>query len=99
MFASHKPREYSSDKSTAIALAIKKARVEAGMTQKALADFTDIGIKIIRNLEQGHEHVNLDKLKSILDFLGLEILIVPRDKATLYRQLDKEMNKEGDTHA
>jgi transcriptional regulator with XRE-family HTH domain len=85
MFDNNKPRKNSPKKATPIALAIKTARVDAGMTQQALADFTGIGIKVIRNLEQGHVHVNLDRLQSILDFLGLEILILPRDEAGQYR--------------
>lgn len=94
MFDSNKPRQHVTQQTTSIALAIKKARIEAGMTQKALADFTGIGIKTIRNLEQGHNHVNLDRLTSILDFLGLEMLIIPRDEAAQHHRWSENKNED-----
>lgn len=78
MFDSNKPRQRANKQYNAVAIEIKRARLEAGMTQRALSDFSGISLKAIRTLEQGGNQVSLAKLNALCDFLGLEVTLTPR---------------------
>ncbi len=79
MFGSNKPRSRINQKSTVVAKMLKKARAQANMTQQSLADFSGVGLKAIRTLEQGGNHVSLGKLDQLCEFLGLQVVVLPRD--------------------
>ncbi len=61
-----------------LASAVKDARVLQGMTQQELAERSGISIFFIRKFEQGSRSIRLDKLYVILEFLGLDLLVLPR---------------------
>jgi len=51
-------------------------RKNAKLTQVELAQRTGVGLRFIRNLEQGGKNFRYDKLELLLDFLGAHIEIV-----------------------
>ena len=53
-------------------MAMRKA---AGLTQAQLAKRAGVGLRFIRELEQGKPTVRLDKVNQILDLLGYELCI------------------------
>lgn len=57
---------------------IKKSRKEAGLTQKEFAMRSGLGLRFVRELEQGKETVRLDKVNTALAMFGMEA--VPRRK-------------------
>ena len=53
---------------------IKKLRKEAGLTQVELAKRAGVGLRFIRELEQGKSTVRLDKVNQVLSLFGFEMV-------------------------
>ena len=53
-------------------MAMRKA---AGLTQAQLAKRAGVGLRFIRELEQGKTTVRLDKINQVLELLGYELCI------------------------
>ncbi|MDF7806870.1 helix-turn-helix transcriptional regulator [Pontiellaceae bacterium B12219] len=49
---------------------IKERRRSIGLTQKDLADRAGVGLRFIRDLEQGKESLRLDKVNQVLALFG-----------------------------
>jgi y4mF family transcriptional regulator len=54
---------------------IKTERKVQGLTQEALAAASGVGIRFVRELEEGKPSCHLGKTLSVLKALGLEIFI------------------------
>ncbi|MGX8678848.1 MAG: helix-turn-helix transcriptional regulator [Sphaerochaetaceae bacterium] len=54
-----------------IGLWIKKKRREAGLTQQQFAMRSGLGLRFIRDLEQGKQTVRLDKVNQALSMFGM----------------------------
>jgi y4mF family transcriptional regulator len=57
---------------------IARLRKAAGLTQPELAERARIGLRFVRELEQGKPTVRLDKVKQVLDLLGHELCVRPK---------------------
>lgn len=55
-----------------IAEYIKKKRKEAGLTQEEFALRSGLGLRFVRELEQGKETVRMDKVNQALAMFGME---------------------------
>ena len=55
-----------------IAEYIKQKRKEAGLTQVEFAMRSGLGIRFVRELEQGKEMVRMDKVNQALSMFGME---------------------------
>ncbi len=51
---------------------VKNKRQQAKMTQPALAEKAGVGLRFIRDLEQGKETLRLDKVNQVLRLFGYE---------------------------
>lgn len=49
---------------------VKERRRSMGLTQNDLADRAGVGLRFIRDLEQGKESVRLDKVNQVLALFG-----------------------------
>ena len=49
---------------------IKELRKNAGLTQVEFAQRAGLGLRFVRELEQGKATVRLDKLNQVLEFFG-----------------------------
>ncbi|MGM0739512.1 MAG: helix-turn-helix transcriptional regulator [Bacteroidota bacterium] len=49
---------------------VKTRRRQLGLTQKELADRAGVGLRFIRDLEQGKQSVRLDKVNQVLAMFG-----------------------------
>jgi y4mF family transcriptional regulator len=58
------------NKNNPIANFVRKRRKEAGYTQVELADLTGIGLRFLRELEQGKPSLMMDKVNELLIFFG-----------------------------
>ena len=58
---------------TMIGKKIKEIRKQAGLTQKELAYRVGVGLRFLRELEQGKQTVRMDKVSEVLEFLGYHI--------------------------
>jgi y4mF family transcriptional regulator len=51
---------------------LKEKRKETSLTQKELADKAGVGIRFIRDIEQGKKSLRLDRLNTVLSLFGYE---------------------------
>ena len=49
---------------------VKNRREQLGLTQKELADRAGVGLRFVRDLEQGKESLQLDKVNQVLLLFG-----------------------------
>lgn len=59
---------------------VKEMRKQFGLTQADLAAKSGVGLRFIRELEQGKETLRLDKVNQVLLLFGQEIGPVPITK-------------------
>lgn len=52
---------------------IKQKRDETNLTQAELAEKAGVGLRFIRELEQGKETLRLDKINQVLKLFGYEL--------------------------
>ena len=52
---------------------IKKLRKNIGLTQVEFSKRVGVGLKFVRDLEQGKPTVRLDKVNQVLEFLGYHL--------------------------
>ncbi len=55
-----------------IAKYVKTERMKAGLTQEEFALRSGLGLRFVRDLEQGKETVRLDKVNQALRMFGME---------------------------
>ena len=59
---------------------LKKQRKEAGLTQKEIAIRSGLGLRFIRELEQGKKSVRLDKVNVALSMFDMEAVPGKKEK-------------------
>lgn len=52
---------------------VKEKRVAAGLTQPVLAEKAGVGLRFIRDLEQGKQTLRLDKVNQVLQLFGFQL--------------------------
>ncbi len=53
---------------------VKQSRKELGLTQEEFAIRSGLGLRFIRELEQGKETVRMDKVNQALKMFGMEVV-------------------------
>lgn len=56
---------------------LKKKRKEFKLTQKEMALKAGVGLRFVRDMEQGKKSLRLDKVNQVLILFGYEMLPVP----------------------
>jgi y4mF family transcriptional regulator len=51
----------------------KTKRKKTGLTQVELAERTGVGLRFVRDLEQGKKSLRMDKVNQVLDLFGHEL--------------------------
>lgn len=64
-----------------IAEFIKESRKEAGLTQEEFATRSGLGLRFIRELEQGKETIRLDKVNAALAMFDMEAVPGRKDES------------------
>jgi y4mF family transcriptional regulator len=59
---------------------VKAMRKQYNLTQVELSEKSGVGLRLVRELEQGKETLRLDKVNQILNLFGSEVGIVPMTK-------------------
>ena len=54
---------------------IKQLRKKSGLTQVEFAKRAGVGLRFLRELEQGKPTVRLDKVNKVLEFLGYHLVL------------------------
>ena len=65
---------------------VKQKRKEAGLTQIELSEKSGVGLRFIRELEQGKQTLRMDKVNNVLMLFGLELGPTDMDRAKLLRE-------------
>ena len=56
---------------------VKKLRKDAGISQKELAEYSGVGLTLVRKIEQGGSTMQLDKVNRILSLFNYTLEAVP----------------------
>ena len=64
-----------------IATALKELRAKAGLTQEELARRSGVGLRFVREVEQGKPTVRVDKVNQVLALFGYHLEAV-KDRET-----------------
>lgn len=65
---------------------LKEKRKQAKLTQPELAQKAGVGLRFIRELEQGKTSLRLDKVNQVLKLFGHELGPVPINRQTLINE-------------
>lgn len=57
----------------AIAAFVKEMRKKHGLTQVDLADKSGVGLRFVRELEQGKQTLRMDKINQVLRLFGRQV--------------------------
>ena len=57
---------------------VKALRKQYNMTQEDLSLKSGVGLRFVRDLEQGKKSLRLDKVNQLLDFFNYEMAAVPK---------------------
>ena len=60
---------------------VKAMRKQYNLTQVELSEKSGVGLRLVRELEQGKQTLRLDKVNQILNLFGSEVGVVPMNKS------------------
>ena len=72
---------YASMEQTTLSKYVKAMRKQYNLTQVELSEKSGVGLRLVRELEQGKQTLRLDKVNQILNLFGSEVGVVPMTKA------------------
>ena len=59
---------------------VKASRKQDGLTQEALSYKSGVGLRFIRDLEQGKKSLRMDKVNTVLSLFGAELGVVQQQR-------------------
>lgn len=62
---------------------VKAMRKQYNLTQVDLSEKSGVGLRLVRELEQGKQTLRLDKVNQILNLFGSEVGVVPMSKTDM----------------
>jgi y4mF family transcriptional regulator len=65
---------------TILANIIKEKRKQTGLTQQDLALKSGLGLRLVREIEQGKTTMRMDKVNQLLALFGMELVPAPKTK-------------------
>ena len=63
---------------TQLAAILKQKRKATGLTQQDLSQKSGIGLRLIREIEQGKTSMRMDKVNQVLAMFGMELAPAPK---------------------
>lgn len=64
-------------KQASLSVYVKAMRKKFNLTQVDLSEKSGVGLRFVRELEQGKQTLRLDKVNQILNLFGSEVGVVP----------------------
>lgn len=58
---------------------VKMLRKQYNLTQEDLSLKSGVGLRFVRDLEQGKESLRLDKVNQLLDFFNYVMIAIPKE--------------------
>lgn len=68
---------------TDLSIYVKSKRKQNKLTQPELAFKAGVGLRFVRDLEQGKKTMRMDKVNDVLKLFGGELGVVPMDREKL----------------
>ncbi len=65
---------------TTLSKYVKAMRKQYNLTEVELSEKSGVGLRLVRELEQGKQTLRLDKVNQILNLFGSEVGVVPMTK-------------------
>lgn len=65
---------------TSLSQSVKELRKQYSLTQEDLSAKTGVGLRFVRDLEQGKRTLRMDKVNAVLNLFGLELGIVAQPR-------------------
>jgi len=65
---------------TILGTSIKQKRKELKLTQEALSVKSGLGLRLIREIEQGKTSMRMDKVNQLLALFGMELIPAPKQR-------------------
>lgn len=62
---------------------VKTKRRMLGLSREEFAQKAGVGLRFLRELEQGKETLKMDKVNQVLNLLGMQLGVVPMDRTNL----------------
>ncbi|TGL00802.1 transcriptional regulator [Leptospira bouyouniensis] len=63
---------------------VKRERKKNSLTQEDLARMTGVGLRFVRELEQGKPSLRMDKVNQVLEAFGAKLVPKPKSKGSDY---------------
>ena len=63
---------------------VKQARKQYRLTQVDLSEKSGVGLRFVRELEQGKQTLRMDKVNQVLNLFGSELAPVPMDRSKFF---------------
>lgn len=61
-----------------LSITVKMLRKQYNLTQEELSLKSGVGLRFVRDLEQGKETLRLDKVNQLLDFFNYKMVATPK---------------------
>lgn len=74
---------------------VKQKRSSSGLSQREMADKAGVGLRFIRDLEQGKETLRMDKVNQVLKLFGYELGPVAWERNEIVERADAKDASEG----
>ncbi len=65
---------------------VRTKRKALGISREELAQKAGVGLRFLRELEQGKETLKMDKVNQVLKLFGVQLGVVPMDRNNLIEQ-------------
>lgn len=72
---------------------VKERRNHAKLNQLELAEKAGVGLRFVRDLEQGKKTLRIDKINQVLKLFGFEVGAVPSSRNTILNEERKNNNE------
>jgi len=66
---------------TSLAITIKQKRKSLSLTQEQLSLKSGLGLRLIREIEQGKTSMRMDKVNQLLALFGMELIAAPKQRS------------------
>lgn len=63
---------------------VKTRRKQLGLTQKDIAEKAGVGLRFVRDMEQGKKSLRMDKVNQVLALFGHVLVPVERNKVKMH---------------
>ena len=65
---------------------VKSKRKLLGLSREELAQKAGVGLRFLRELEQGKETLKMDKINQVLKLFGVQLGVVPMNRNNIIEQ-------------